>query len=356
MHEEEQDRTEQATAFKLEEAQKRGDVARSPDVASFALVAALLVTLLAAGASAWTSLCRTSELLLDSAASGDSLALLGELGRQWLHLTLPFGLVGICVAIAATLLQTGPVFSFKPVTPRFDRINPVQGFQRLFSRRMLVEAVKSVAKLSLLGGVAYTFFESSWAGLMGILGAAPDEQLRFLSERGSALLLRLGGALLVVALIDWGIVRLQFRRRMMMSRRELKEEIRRREGDPHIRARLRELQRENLEQARALGRVPDADVLITNPDHFAIALQYIRGQMSAPHVIAKGTGMWVDRIREVARQHGIPVLERPPLARHLYRRGVVDLPVPVDTYVEVARVYSELGARPIRTARYEVSR
>ena len=142
-----------------------------------------------------------------------------------------------------------------------------------------------------------------------------------------------------------------------MSRREMKEEVRRREGDPHIRARIRELQRENLKQSRSLGRIPDADVLITNPDHVAVALQYVRGEMTAPHIIAKGGGLWVERMRSVARLQGIPILERRPLARHLYKHGAIDRPVPAESYVDVARLYADVAAdRRSRTGRYEVSR
>ena len=357
MAEQEQDRTEPATPFKLDESRKQGDVARSTDFNTFALVAALLAVLLGGGAAAWTSLCQTSQALFAQAGSDDLLALLGQFAHGWLSVTLPFGLAGVGVAIVASLIQTGPVFSFKPLEPRLERINPVNGFQRLFSLRLLIEALKSVFKLLLLGFVVYSFFISMWPGLLGTLGTTPSGQLHFVSERGTALLLRLGAALLVVGVLDWLVVRKQFGRRMRMSRREMKEEVRRREGDPHIRARIRELQRENLKQSRSLGRIPDADVLITNPDHVAVALQYVRGEMTAPHIIAKGGGLWVERMRSVARLQGIPILERRPLARHLYKHGAIDRPVPVESYVDVARLYADVAAdRRSRTGRYEVSR
>jgi flagellar biosynthetic protein FlhB len=117
------------------------------------------------------------------------------------------------------------------------------------------------------------------------------------------------------------------------------------------------LQRENLKQSRALGRIPGSDVLITNPDHVAIALRYVRGEMTAPHVIAKGEGQWVERMRGVARAHGVPILQRRGLARQLYRDAAIDRPVPVEAYVEVAQLYAEITAdRRARTGRYEASR
>ena len=357
MAEQEQDRTEPATPFKLEESRKQGDVARSTDFNTFALVAGLLIVLLGGGGASWTRLCQVSQTLFAQAGSDDLLAVLGQFGQGWLSATLPFGLVGVGVAVVASFIQTGPVFSFKPLEPRLDRINPVTGFQRFFSVKLLIELLKSIFKLLLLGLVVGSFFFSLWPGVLGSVGALPDGELHFVSKWGTALLLRLCAALLVIGLLDWLLVRMQFTRRMRMSRREMKEEVRRREGDPHIRARIRELQRENLKQSRSLGRIPDADVLITNPDHVAVALRYVRGEMSAPHIIAKGGGLWVERMRSIARAQGIPILERRPLARHLFKQGAIDRPVPVDSYVDVARLYADIAPdRRSRTGRYEVSR
>lgn len=357
MADQEQDRTEPATPFKLEESRKQGDVARSTDFNTFALVAGLLVVLLGGGAATWTQLCELCRTLFAQAGSEDLLAVLGQFGRGWLSATAPFGLVGMGVAIVASFIQTGPVFSFKPLEPRLERINPVSGFQRFFSLRLLIEALKSLFKLLLLSLVVGSFFLSMWPSVLSSVGTLPNGQLRFVSAWGTALLLRLCAALLVIGLLDWLLVRAQFSRKMRMSRREMKEEVRRREGDPHIRARIRELQRENLKQSLSLGRIPEADVLLTNPDHVAVALQYVRGRMSAPHIIAKGGGLWVERMRSIARLQGIPIVERRPLARHLYKHGMIDRPVPPDSFVDVARLYADVAAdRRSRTGRYEVSR
>jgi flagellar biosynthetic protein FlhB len=356
MREADHDRTEQATPFKLEESRRHGDVARSVDVNSFVFVATLLLLLVSGGATAWTRACEACRILFAGAGSSDSAWLLGQFGQQLLNIALPFGLIGMAVAIAANVLQTGPVFSFKQFTPRFERINPVTGLRRVFSRRLLIEMLKSIFKLLMLGAVAYAFFRGLAPELTESIGQSPSGLLAFLARNGTALLLRLSMALLLIAVIDWSLVRWQYRRRMMMSRRELKEEIRRREGDPHIRARMRELQKANLKQSRALGRIPDSDVLITNPDHVGVALRYVRGEMSAPYVIAKGGGQWVERMRGVARAHGVPILQRRALARRLYRDASVDRPIPADVYVEVAQLYAELGAEQrARSARYEVA-
>lgn len=157
------------------------------------------------------------------------------------------------------------------------------------------------------------------------------------------MLVRLGLVLVVVGLLDLVLVRWQYARQMMMSRREVTEELKRREGDPQIRAKIRQLQRENMKQARSVSRVGDADVLITNPQHFAVALRYERGAMGAPQVIAKGTDDLALEMRAWAGRCNVPVYERRRLARLLYQRVQVDQPIPPELFIDVARIYAELG-------------
>jgi flagellar biosynthetic protein FlhB len=190
------------------------------------------------------------------------------------------------------------------------------------------------------------------------MAADPDPwaQATWIAAATASLLFRLGLVLLFAGIVDFAYVRWQFRKQMMMSHREIREEVKRREGDPLIRAKIRELQRENLKQARSLGRVPEADVLITNPEHLAIALKYVRGEMSAPHVIAKGAESWAMEMRTLANRHGIPIFERKTLARHLFKRTQIDQAVPADAFLDVARIYAEVEAQRRRAARYEVAR
>jgi flagellar biosynthetic protein FlhB len=352
----EHDRTEQATPFKLEESRNRGDVLRSGDFNSFALISALLVLLLGFGAAAWMKLAVSSQEMFGYASAPDYLLLLELAGRQLMAVVLPFGLAAIVAVILSNLVQTGPVFSFAPLKARFERINPISGFRRIFSKRMLFELGKSLLKLGLLGAVAFYYLRGAWPDLILTGEKSTAAQAEFFASLGSGLLFRLAAVLLLIGLLDWIFVRWQYRRQMMMSRRDLKEEVKRREGDPQIRARLRELQRENLKQSRSLSRIPDADVLITNPDHFGVALRYVRAEMAAPIVIAKGSGTWVAQMKELAQRHSVTIRQRPPLARHLFRHGQIDRPIPADTYLEVARLYADLAAEIRgRPARYEVS-
>lgn len=357
MEQGDQDRTEQATPFRREESRKRGEVQRSGDVNTFAVVFAAVVLLLAWGSTAWQKITTVSRQLFEaSSATEDAAALLILCGRELLALVLPLGLAAIVLVILVSLLQTGPVFTFRPLAPRFDRINPVGGLRRFFSVRLLFELIKNLLKLAILTSVVYFFVVACWPSLLTLGGQSPRGELAYLADRSGALLSRLAGSLLLIGLLDWAYTRWQYGRQLMMSRRDMKEEVKHREGDPHIRARIRELQRENLKQSRALGRLPEADVLITNPDHVGVALRYVRSEMSAPYVIAKGTGLWLDRMKDLARCHCVPIRQQPPLARQLFRHGALDRPIPADTYLEVARLYADLAAeRRGLAGRYEVT-
>jgi len=359
MAEQEQHRPEPATPYKLAEARKQGQVAKSLDFNTFVTVCALLKVLAVRGGSTSSQLASMSVALFQSSGSarleqpGDA-AWLGQVLLASLDIVVPFVLMAVLAGILANLVQIGSVFSFTPLEPKFERINPVQGFKRVFSKRMLFEAFKTLLKLVLFGTILYGFLLDMWPGLPAIATGDSGTRLAWLAAEGQSLLLRLGLALLLIGLLDLLYTRWQYSKQMMMSRREIKEEGKRREGDPHVRAKLRELQRENLKQARSLSRVPEADVLITNPEHFAIALKYVRGAMSAPQVIAKGADRWALEMKALARANGVPLYERRKLARALFRKARVEQPIPPESFVDVARIYAEVEAARRRAARYEV--
>lgn len=359
MQEQEQNRTEPATAFKLSEARKRGQVAKSLDFNVLVVVCGLLAALAIWGPAQWARLCELCAQLFAGAATwridGHNAALLSAaIARQALTTILPFAAMGFAFATVANIVQTGPILSGDPIKPKFERLNPVAGFKRVFNQRMLFEAVKSVLKLGFFAAVAYGFFLSLWPGLATLAAGGLDQQMGWLGSGAVGLLFRLGLALALVGLLDLLYVRWSYSRQMMMSRRELKEEIKRREGDPQVRARIRELQRENLKQARSMSRVPEADVLITNPQHLAVALRYDRERMSAPIVLAKGAEAWAQEMRSIAARHRIPRFENRRLARLLYRRTQVDQPIPPQAYLDVARLYAEIGRHARAEAGYEV--
>jgi flagellar biosynthesis protein FlhB len=359
MAEQEQNRTEQATPFKLEEARKQGQVAKSLDFNTLVMIWGLLGLGVIFGPSAWDALGSLSRDLFASSAdlSLESIGALGWMAvvlRVFLAIMGPIIAVAAVLAILANIVQTGPIFTFVPLKPKGERVNPVAGFKRVFNKKMLFEAFKSLLKLGILGAITVTFFTALWPQLPAAQSADTAAVQDWFSSHAVTLLFRLGLALVLIGLLDFMYSRHKFKNDMMMSRREMKEEVKRREGDPLIRAKLRELQRENLKQSASVKRVPEADVLITNPDHLAIALRYERGSMAAPIMLAKGADSWAAEMRATARHHGIPIYQRKPLARLLFRSGQLGQPIPSDSYLDVARIYAELDAKQRGLAEYEV--
>lgn len=357
--EQEQNRTEKATPYKLSEAKRRGQVAKSLDLNTAVVTCGMFALLAASGEEYLRQLCLLCAKLFSGAAdleisSASWSVIAASLAFDVIAVLWPIALVGMLLAILANLIQTGPILSADPLKPKFERLNPVAGFKRVFNKRMLFEALKSCLKLLFCGGLLYGFFITLWFSMSALGGSDVQQLVHWLQEHATALLMRLGLALLVIGLLDLAYARWSFGKQMMMSTREVKEEVKRREGDPLIRAKIRELQRENLKQARSMGRLPQADVLITNPEHLAIALCYRRDEMNAPQVLAKGADSWAAEMRAVAHRHGIPIFQNRSLARQLFRRAQLDAPIPPESFLEVAKVYAELNRRRAERSRVEL--
>lgn len=343
MSDEGQDKSQAATPHKLREARKRGQVAKSVEANYAAVLAALVGICFAAGPSIAHRVLDVSRHALEQGArngwgSDNVAAWLTGLLVDALGAIAPLLLALALAAIAANVSQVGGVFSFDPVTPDFNRLNPATGAQRLFSLRALYDAARSLLKLAVLSIVA-------WGAMRNLL---PDlYRLSYIDAHGHAafilrdvgpLLFKLFLAVLLIALVDLVYSRWDFARNMRMSHRDITDEHKQREGDPRIRSRLRQLRTEMLKQARSARRVPEADVLITNPTHIAIALSYRHGEMPAPKLLAKASGKLALKMREAARAHAIPVVENRPLARELFKRADTDQYVPEDLYPRVARI------------------
>lgn len=341
--EQEQNRSEPATPFKLQEARKRGQVAKSIEVNSFAVLCGALMILFFLGSELADGQLEISRLLFSHAhdlvlEGGASVILFGDLADKLLSIYWPIVATGIAIVILASLLQTGPLLSFHPLKPDVKRLNPVAGFKRVFSKRMLFEAGKTLIKMGLLALVAYLVLTSLLPAVLSLVDFGVASVSYFLRTSAQQLMLLLLLVLLFVALLDLAFNRWDFAQQMRMSRREIKEEVKRREGDPQVRAKLRELQKEAVKRASAIGRLPDADVLITNPTRLAIALQYDEQTMTAPTITAKGAGDLAKKMRDVAFRSRIPIVENRRLAQELFKRSEIDEVVPEDLYPLVARV------------------
>ena len=258
----------------------------------------------------------------------------------------------IVISILANMAQIGPIFTLHPIKPDLERLNPVAGFKRVFSMKMIFEFVKTVIKITLLASIVYFAIQSAIPSLIGLIEVNVKSYGVLLFEHVNSLFAKLLGAIFFIALIDFAYTKRSFSKKMMMSRRELKDEVKRRDGDPRVKSKQRELQQEAGKRGSSLNKVSDADVLITNPTHLAIAISYKREYMSAPIVLAKGSGEIAAKMRLLAQKFNVPIFEDKPLARELFRKAGIDHAIPEDNFKAVAkllviayRIKKQLGKR-----------
>ncbi|NRR31446.1 EscU/YscU/HrcU family type III secretion system export apparatus switch protein [Oxalobacteraceae bacterium] len=338
-----QDLSEQATPHKLDEARKKGNVSRSNDFTAMAMMAALVLTVYGSGWDALRQTLLMQQKILARAGrqewNVDAVATwMGQLLTGMLHILAPLFLTLAVVAVLSNLFQTGPIFSFHPLSPDLTRLSPMTGFKRVFSMRTLFESAKSIIKLAILGTVVYFLVRDSVPGLIGLSAMEPKGYARMLLALVASLLVKLVLTLLCIALIDLGFTRWEFAKRMRMSKRDVKDESKNREGDPRIRSRIRELRKEVLKRSKSVAKVSTADVLITNPTRIAVALSYSHGKSGAPQVVAKGAGDLARQMRELAGKHGVPIVQNKPLARTLFREVDYDGYVPEKLYPQIAKI------------------
>lgn len=346
-NEQEQDRTEKATPFKLREARKRGQVAKSLEINSLLLLTVALAVSYFLGEKFITGTLNLSRRLL--AGSGQwhldqaTVVTFFDLSYQAvLSIFWPFVAVVMITGILANMFQTGPVFSFFPLKPDMNRLNPVKGFKRLFSKKLLFESLKTLIKIFIFAVILYFAIAALLPKLMALIDTNHRAYPPILIDHARSLTYKFLLAILLVALLDLVYTRWDYAKQMRMSRRELKEEVKRREGDPQVRAKRRELQKEAVKRAGAVQKVPDADVLITNPTHLSVALKYDRATMQTPQIIAKGAGDLALKMRTVANKHRVPMVENKPLARVLFTKGEIGEGIPESQFPAVAKILAWL--------------
>jgi flagellar biosynthetic protein FlhB len=343
MADQEQNRSEAATPHKLKEAQKRGQTAKSQEAGFAVVLAALVLVLYAAGSGMARRLLELDQMLFLQAGRSDwsaaaMLAWLSAVGAAALQALAPLLAALVLAAILGNMVQVGPMLSIKALTPDFERINPAAGLKRLFSLRLVYEAGKSALKLVVLGAVLWVALRHLLPLMLHLGQVDPRGHAGVVMGAVAPLLVKLLLVLLIIAILDSGYARWDFARKMRMSRREVTEEHKQREGDPRIRSRLRQLRLDMLRQSRAVRDLPGADVLLTNPTHLAVAISYQHGSMPAPKLLAKGAGEVAAKMREAARRHRIPIVENRPLARALFKRVDFDGYVPEDLYPQLAKI------------------
>ena len=352
------EKTEQPTAHKLTEARKEGNVARSQDLSAAVVLLGTLMLLVFIGEHVFGQLraMMTSELQRPLAAEdytvGGVVANAGQRMGMIFSIITPI-LGGILVlALGVSILQTGFLLTAKPLQPSLNKLSPLRGLKRLFSRKNLVKLVVSFAKIGILGAVAVWTVYDDVRKLMVLPELEMLAMVNVVLELILDLGFKIGAVLLILAILDFAFQKWQRTQDLKMTKQEVKDELRRMEGDPQIRARRRRIQAQVAFQ-RMQAEVPGSDVVVTNPTELAIALKYESATMHAPRVVAKGAGYVARRIREIAVEAGVPIVERKPLAQALFRTCEVGDEVPPHLYRAVAEilayVYELSGRRPART-------
>ncbi|KQN21409.1 hypothetical protein ASE86_14380 [Sphingomonas sp. Leaf33] len=341
----EQNRSEAPTEFKLKKAREKGTVARSIELGFLAGLLALAAFVLMAGEALMATLAQAMRASLSggfarAAEPAGAGAMLGELGWQVIAPVALLGGTMAAIVITLELIQLrGFLLTFHPLKPDWSRLNPAKGLKRLFSMRMLKETLKSIVKFALYA--AATWLVVRWAVAQFSETAGYGERLpQTLEAAGMRLVLAFLMIAIAVGILDQVLVRGEFTKQMRMSRREVTRESREREGEPRMKQRRKQLHREMIQQGQ--GSLAGADMLIVNPEHFAVALRYDEAAMLAPEVAAKGRNAHALALKEDAVRRGLPVIANPPLARALFRACQIGSTVPPDRYEAVATLYIDL--------------
>ncbi|WP_297458325.1 flagellar biosynthesis protein FlhB [Ferrovum sp.] len=336
------EKTEQPSQRRLDQAHEEGQVARSRELSTF-------MALLAGGGGLWfmgehlrQSLLRLVRqgLSFDAGVATDPVRMMERFSRlslETVEVFLPFLGLLLVTAIFSPLLLNGWLFSFKPLQPNFSRLDPLAGIGRMFSAQGGVELGKSIAKAGVVGGAGvWAVWHYLDQTLMLPALSIPSATLQMGTLVGHSFLAMLAGMMLVAA-VDVPFQLWEHNRRLRMTKDEIRQESKETEGDPQIKGKIRTLQRERARR-RMMTQIPTADVVVTNPTHYAVALRYQEGVMRAPVVVAKGVHLVAERIRSVAATHRIPVVEAPALARALYAHTELEHPVPEALYLAVAEI------------------
>lgn len=347
-------RTEQPTAKRLDKAREKGQVARSKEVPAVFVLAAFLIFAEFLGPGWMDRLQRLLVQFLSSPGPADLNITSGaELMRSAVIsasvlLALPLSFL-LTAGVTGNVIQGRPVLTLEPLKPDFSKINPFKGIKKVFALKQWVELLKGVLKMTLFGAVAYNAVRAvlaeSPASSPGIEGV-----LTTLFSLAGTVILRVTLVAAGLALLDWLFRAYDHTRSLKMSKKEIKDEHKESQGDPIVRARIRQRQMA-MARSRMMADVPKATVVVTNPTHYAVALQYKPGEIAAPKVLAKGRAMIAAKIREVAAAHGVPILPDPPLARALYKSVPVGAEIPAALFRAVAEVLALVLRRDRRGAR-----
>ncbi len=337
-----QEKTEQPTAKRLDDARRKGQVPRSRELNTMAVTMIGVVSLVAMSRSLGSSLSQmmserfvlTREEIFDVNSMVANLA--QGITEAFLGLS-PFFLLVVVAAIFSSVALGGISFSSEALAPKLEKLSPLKGFKRMFSARGLMELVKAMAKFLLIGGITVLLLYNTLGKYLALHGMELDQAVSHLNGLIGWSVILLASSLILIAAIDVPFQLWDHKRQLKMTRQELRDEMKDTEGRPEIKSRIRQLQRE-MAQRRMMEQVPKADVIVTNPTHYAVALQYDPERMHAPKLVAKGADLIAMNIRQVAQEHKVPLVESPMLARAIYFHTEIDAYIPAGLYLAVAKL------------------
>ena len=339
------EKTEEATPKKIEDSRKEGSVAKSKELSNAITLFGLFVTLRYTIQFVGPRLVQIFDkywghvgtILQEGFDTKTTLAFLSETAKDTVIITLPFLVVGFVLAFLSNKLQFKWMVTAKPLQPKLNKVSPISGFKRLFSARSLVELLKAIAEVLLISYMAYTVIKKHAPELYTLYDITIQQSLALLMSIIWELGIRICMVMLVIGFADYLYQKYKHRQDLKMTKQEVKDEFKNTEGDPQIKGQQKQRMRQ-ASQRRMMASVPEADVVITNPTHFAVALKYDAEEHSAPVVTAKGTDFLANKIKEVAREHQVEIVENKPLARMLYYNVEIDREIPPELYQAVADI------------------
>lgn len=338
-----EDKQFEASQQKLQKARKEGQVVKSKDFSTAIALLVMFILIVKLAPFIWDQISILFVYLYDKIPDKH----IQDIG--YVHLAIavfkptlliigPILIMAAFIAILGDFIQVGPLVTTKPLEPKLDKLNPSKYFKNLMSPKTAFELVKNILKVVILGIIGWMVYNSHLESIIGL--AAIDNSFAIIKEFGAIIIdfiIKAGIAFLIIAAADYGMVRWKFMQDQKMSFKEVKDEYKNSEGDPQVKAALRQRRQQMLQQ-KMMDSVPDCDFVVTNPTHIACALKYDAEKMESPQLLAKGTELFAKKIIEIAREHSIPVIENPPVARAIFRMVEINSSIPPELYKAVAEI------------------
>ncbi|MBU2705923.1 EscU/YscU/HrcU family type III secretion system export apparatus switch protein [Zooshikella marina] len=340
------EKTEQPTQFRLQEARKKGQLAKSMEVTGLTVITVFVLVVSGYGINSIIEIAKSTQATLDlTEFAADKKTIFDAIKDSFtMTCSMLFSLSAIAVVagILGNILQTGIIFSSAPLKWDIQKINPIKGFKKLFSIKSLFDLLKSVIKIAILVTILYLYHEEIVSAVIRLHQQELYQGMISILHILSKLCITVIGLLLALSILDYLFTRKQYIKQLKMTKQEVKDEYKRREGDPLIKQKRKELQNKLRQQTDGLNNVKNSDVVITNPTHIAVAISYQRNKMDAPKVVAMGADNLAKQIRYEAAKASVPIIEKPTLARALYKKAVINSTIPESTFLDIAIILHKI--------------